>query len=99
MEFLEIAQVQMYCKDEIVIEGRRRSEILCVFWEGTCSEKGSRTVWHAGDWTGPESLQPDLHLAANDNSEDDPLEDIIAISEEGVKVRNINLALQLLFLD
>lgn len=38
MEVLEIAQVEMYCQHEIVIPADRRSEILCVVWEGTCVE-------------------------------------------------------------
>lgn len=84
MEFLEIAHVEMYCKGETVIQGSRRPEILCVFWEGTCTEIGAATVWHAGDWTGPASLQPDLNLAATGTNT--KLEDIVAISEEGVKV-------------
>jgi hypothetical protein len=87
MEFLEIAHVELYCKGETVIEGGRRSEILCVFWEGACSEKGADTVWYAGDWTGPAVLQPDLqHAAAAGSNDTQELEDIVAISEEGVKV-------------
>jgi hypothetical protein len=84
MEFLEIAHVELYCKGETVIEGGRRSEVLCVFWEGACSEEGADTVWYAGDWTGPAVLQPDLHHAAAGSNQE--LEDIVAISEEGVKV-------------
>lgn len=86
MEFLEIAHVELYCKGETVIEGGRRPEVLCVFWEGVCSENGSDTVWYAGDWTGPAVLQPDLQLAATGGNKGEGQEEIIAISEEGVKV-------------
>eukprot|EP00540_Astrosyne_radiata_P017160 CAMPEP_0116857452 /NCGR_PEP_ID=MMETSP0418-20121206/20552_1 /TAXON_ID=1158023 /ORGANISM="Astrosyne radiata, Strain 13vi08-1A" /LENGTH=674 /DNA_ID=CAMNT_0004491119 /DNA_START=314 /DNA_END=2338 /DNA_ORIENTATION=- len=39
MEVLEIAQVEMFCPNEIVIPAHRRSELLCVVWEGTCVER------------------------------------------------------------
>lgn len=39
MEVLEIAQVEMFCPDEIVIPAHRRGELLCVVWEGTCVER------------------------------------------------------------
>lgn len=87
MEFLEIAHVEMYCRGETVIRGSRRPETLCVFWEGTCSEKGkSETVWYAGDWSGPAPLQVEEH----GRSEGNGLDDIVAISDEGVKVRLSN---------
>eukprot|EP00980_Cylindrotheca_fusiformis_P029433 scaffold23476_cov125-Cylindrotheca_fusiformis.AAC.1 len=85
MEFLEIAHVELHCKGETVIEGSRRSEVLCVFWEGACAELGADTVWYAGDWTGPRVLQPDLQLAASEDKEHG-IGDIVAISDEGVKV-------------
>jgi hypothetical protein len=130
MEVLEIAQVEMFCQDEVVIPGERRPELLCVVWEGTCVEvqtesalgpvsinfdhiqlkrsksmEASRhdlgmdgnvliesdeivarkpTVWHAGDWTGPVSLQPDAERSA-ESSGSEP-RDIVAVSAEGVKV-------------
>ena len=102
MEFLEIAHVEMYCAGEVVIEGCRRPDVLCVFWEGTCVERDDReengkkdeedsdddapqsTIWHAGDWTGPVSLQPDTSRCSQPSGAKG--NDIIAISEEGVKV-------------
>ena len=39
MEVLEIAQVEMFCANEIVISATRRPEVLCVVWEGTCVER------------------------------------------------------------
>jgi hypothetical protein len=39
MEVLEIAQVDMFCANEIVISATRRAEVLCVVWEGTCLER------------------------------------------------------------
>lgn len=39
MEVLEIAQVEMFCANEIVISATRRAEVLCVVWEGTCVER------------------------------------------------------------
>ncbi len=96
MEILEIADVELFCDGEVVIEGQRRRDILCVFWEGTCTERictsGSvaaetspATVWHAGDWTGPLSLQPDVVRSARTLPGEQP-RDIVAISKEGVQV-------------
>ena len=95
MEILEIAQVEMYSAGEVVLEGSRRPGYLCVFWEGTCvakqvckSEIGSSDdtiVWHAGDWTGPVSLQPDISRSAH-VARGTELGDIVALSGEGVKV-------------
>jgi len=97
MEVLEIAQIEMYSAGEVVVEGSRRPEKLCVFWEGTCMERDQEhaaelskphhakkhlAIWYAGDWTGPISLQPDANLAADGNKQND----IIAMSTEGVKV-------------
>ena len=95
MEFLEIAHVEMYCQGEVVIEGNRRSESLCVFWEGVCAEKIGDTVWYAGDWTGPPPFETDLTLHSETTIATTgersmhsrrSVDDIIAISEEGVKV-------------
>jgi len=41
-------------------------------------------VWYAGDWTGPRSLQPDKRLSGE--SDLSATHDIVAVSEEGVKV-------------
>jgi hypothetical protein len=94
MEILEIAHVEMYCAGEVVVQGPRRPEVLCVFWEGACVERSQDnedsgiddpTVWHAGDWTSPVSLQPDIGRSAY-AAQGDRKRDIVAISEEGVKV-------------
>lgn len=95
MEILEIAQVEMYSAGQVVLKGSRRPEFLCVFWEGTCIAKQvheietsfgeDTTVWHAGDWTGPVSLQPDISRSAHVEPGME-LGDIVALSEEGVKV-------------
>ena len=42
------------------------------------------TVWHAGDWTGPISLQPEKALSGE--SELSSTHDIVAMSQQGVKV-------------
>ena len=42
------------------------------------------TVWHAGDWTGPISLQPEKALSGE--SELSRTHDIVAMSSQGVKV-------------
>ena len=98
MEVLEIANVQMFCLGETVIEGGQRPDLLCVFWEGACKEvvpnNGNGTendmerpcVWHAGDWTGPVSLQPDTNRCSRVIPGESLPRDIVAISEEGVKV-------------
>lgn len=90
MEVLEIATVQVFCKDDVVVPESRRSQILCVVWEGTISEKSRNEVtdwdrpldvWQAGDWAGPVSMAPDA-----DADQYDALgRDIVAVSDEGVK--------------
>jgi hypothetical protein len=94
MEILEITQVEVYCAGEVVLERQRRPHVLCVFWEGACTESSDSVepsdadaetepiVWHAGDWTGPVSLQPDIARAGSGEK----ARDIVAISKEGVKV-------------
>jgi len=42
-------------------------------------------VWHAGDWTGPLSFQPDLRMSGESRSVQNP-HDVVALSEKGVKV-------------
>ena len=108
MEVLETAQVEVFCANEVVIPAHRRSDVLCVVWEGTCIEKESHpsshsmgkgetrpvgelrhndnfSVWHAGDWTGPKSLQPEISLSA-DCLHRGSSKDVVAVSSEGVKV-------------
>ena len=120
MEVLEIAQVEMFCPNEIVIPAHRRSELLCVVWEGTCVERdpvdvvpaniavdmtgnhfddhdlehmlcmSDPTVWHAGDWTGPVALQPDIGQSSETHG-DRTVKDVVALSVEGVKVIILNM--------
>ena len=121
MEVLEIAHVELFCADEVVVSAAKRPELLCVVWEGTLVERASEghrpalletasdenseissdlegsagrkdsvTVWHAGDWTGPVALQPDFDRSAGKSTLESP-RDVVAVSREGVKVRNILL--------
>lgn len=138
MEVLEIARVEVYCAGEVVLPAQRRSEALCVVWEGTCIERASQkalsgadegegndggdlivgwpsaqedddnkiqnsrivestssdtfslestpsAVWHAGDWTGPKSLQPEASLSGEATHEG-ARQDVVALSSQGVKV-------------
>lgn len=116
MEVLEIAQVELFCSDEVVVSVAKRPELLCVVWEGTLVErdcegatpaieaaqadndseissdlegsagrKDNMTVWHAGDWTGPIALQPDFDRSADKSTQERP-RDVVAVSQEGVKV-------------
>jgi hypothetical protein len=39
MEVLETARVDAYSKNDVVVPVSRRSQILCVVWEGTCVER------------------------------------------------------------
>jgi hypothetical protein len=39
MEVLETARVDAYCKNDVVVGVSRRSQLLCVLWEGTCVER------------------------------------------------------------
>lgn len=50
----------------------------------------SMAVWHAGDWTGPVSLQPDKRLSGESDRAEQ--KDIVAMSTEGVKVITIEFA-------
>ena len=119
MEVLEIANVELFCAEEVVVPAAKRSELLCVVWEGTlverdctgseritdkpdesnsdlssdveggsADEKDLLTVWHAGDWTGPVALQPDFDRSADKSTLERP-RDIVAVSQEGVKVSPI----------
>jgi CRP-like cAMP-binding protein len=47
-------------------------------------ENRNFAVWHAGDWTGPLSFQPDRSLSGD--SPTSHIYDIVAVSAEGVKV-------------
>lgn len=94
MEVLEVASIEVFTAGEIVIPARKRQDILCIIWEGTCTEQGleppledfaSAVVWHAGDWTGPIALQPDIDLAAKTSANEQP-KNIVALSAQGVKV-------------
>eukprot|EP00978_Attheya_sp_CCMP212_P003499 scaffold7218_cov52-Attheya_sp.AAC.5 len=51
------------------------------------SKRNSGAVWHAGDWTGPRSLQPAKKLSGQ--SEMSATHDIVAMSSQGVKVITI----------
>jgi len=41
MEVLETARVNAYSNHGIIVPAARRSQVLCVVWEGTCSERRS----------------------------------------------------------
>lgn len=107
MEVLETARVDAFCINDVVVHASRRSEVLCVVWEGTCTERpvtsstsplmnveeeyfvpNSDAVWHAGDWTGPISLQPEKHLSGE--SMLSRSHDVVAMSQQGVKVSRIS---------
>lgn len=110
MEVLEIARVDAYSVNDVVVSASKRSSVLCVIWEGTCTElpakrptgsstttisedysecnMGSGPFWHAGDWTGPRALQPEEALSGE--SPTSTSHDIVAVSNEGVKVIKID---------
>jgi hypothetical protein len=48
-------------------------------------EADSPIFWYAGDWIGPVALQPDIKRSALKAS-NEPLQDIVAVPSEGVKV-------------
>ena len=54
MEVLETARVDAYCKNDVVVPTSRRSQLLCVVWEGTCVER-NRTAPKAKN--GEDTLQ------------------------------------------
>lgn len=101
MELLETARVDAYSQGDVIIPASRRNQVLCVVWEGTCSEKLATDetnaatdptlgVWHAGDWSGPAALQPDRKL--NGESKTSATHDIVAVSYEGVKVITVEFS-------
>ena len=112
MELLETAKVDAYGRNEVIVHAARRSAVLCVVWEGTCSERPvthavnaqksaidaamedtlgpAKTIWHAGDWTGPVALQPESRLSGESRTSVD--HDIIAVSKEGAKVITIEFS-------
>jgi CRP-like cAMP-binding protein len=115
MELLETARVDAYRQNDVILSASRRSQLLCVVWEGTCSESlssinrpaspsskalttvnespiphRSPAVWHAGDWTGPISLQPDRVLSGESSTS--TTHDVVAVSSEGVKVITVEIA-------
>lgn len=42
MEVLETARVDAYAVNSVIIPASKRSHVLCVVWEGTCSERRSK---------------------------------------------------------
>lgn len=40
MEVLEVASIEIFSAVEIVDSARKRLDILCIVWEGTCTEHG-----------------------------------------------------------
>ena len=115
MELLETARVDVYSPNDVVVPATRRKHVLCVIWEGTCTEcsvgkttgsrrRSSKTmpaiseademtpakpeVWHAGDWTGPIALQPEVNKSGESSTSS--THDIVAMSNEGVKVITID---------
>lgn len=104
MEVLETARVDAYSVNDVVVPAARRKNVLCVVWEGTCMEKQTTaasdeegdednfgvTVWHAGDWTGPISLQPEKALSGENSFS--TTHDIVAMSSQGVKVITVEFS-------
>ena len=93
MEILEIANVHVFCDGDVVLNGSRRPDFLVVIWEGTCMEcrhdcnddiEHAPVIWHAGDWMGPLSLQPDASRSSTSDPSNKP-RDIFAVSKEGTK--------------
>lgn len=52
--------------------------------------ESSSAVWHAGDWTGPISLQPEKHLSGESIFSKN--HDVVAMSQQGVKAITIEFA-------
>ena len=48
MEVLETARVDAYCKNDVVVPASRRTQLLCVVWEGTCVER-NKTAYKPKD--------------------------------------------------
>jgi hypothetical protein len=111
MEVLETAKVDAYSTNDVIIPAARRSQVLCLVWEGTCTERtpgstkrshrdlnpideeheeDAKAIWFAGDWTGPISLQPDRRLSGE--SESSLSHDVVAVSNEGVKVITVEFS-------
>ncbi len=94
MEILEVACIDYFSTGEVVVPARKRHDLLCVVWEGTCVENDARrdtggVLWHPGDWSGPMVLQPSTNKAAKPG---EVANDIIALSAEGVKVIMLSMS-------
>jgi hypothetical protein len=103
MEVLETARVDAYAQNSIIVPAAKRAQVVCVVWEGTLSERvalkvgqaaplltipeETGAVWHAGDWTGPLSLQPDLLLSGE--SRTSHTHDVVTTASVGAKVITI----------
>jgi hypothetical protein len=101
MELLETVRVDCYSTGDVVVPVAKRQNIVCIVWEGMCMEKrrigdneddeaADIAIWHAGDWTGPISLQPQEFLSGE--SYFSKTHDIVASSIQGVKVITIEFA-------
>jgi hypothetical protein len=54
------------------------------------SDSPPTAIWHAGDWTGPVSLQPERRLSGDSDTSKN--HDVVAVSSEGVKVITVEMS-------
>lgn len=101
MEVLEVACIDVISAGEVVIPARKRQDLLCIVWEGTCIERlvdeededyCAPQVWHAGDWAGPVALQPTRNNGGDVSVATDQDRDVIALSSVGAKVITLPMA-------
>jgi glyoxylase-like metal-dependent hydrolase (beta-lactamase superfamily II) len=77
----EVAKIRPTRRNSLTVGNRYgRNE----YTEESDKLEKSNAVWYAGDWTGPRTLQPDKNSSGE--SDRSKTHDIVAISQEGVKV-------------
>jgi len=94
MELLELAQIMTYVKGSTVLKKEERRDHLVMVWEGEIVECHTHdqdarepVTFHAGDWTGPLTFQPNVDQSCEASSASKRR--IIANSPGGVKIIKI----------
>jgi len=99
MELLELSQIMTFVKGSTVLkkEDRKAGAYLVMVWEGEIIEAHTNdqdarepVVFHAGDWTGPLTFQPNRDQSSEASSAHK--RKIVANSPGGVKIIKISVS-------
>jgi hypothetical protein len=66
MEVLETCRVDAYCVNDVIVSTARRTQVLCVVWEGTCAERPKQTTSQHSQARGSYALPPIGEKDVND---------------------------------